>query len=215
MASFFESTTLTNNAPRTKSFAAYSSYSTPTSKSTDTIAGSSVDLENNVTEDDAKDEPNEGDEEDDSNAAIGTFDCFANLQAKPKDDDAIFQNMIQKFVSERAIMESSSLTANSMISTIGTKAMSFPNTREDIMKDAFYNTPISTKTVVVWTNCAIDLLKLFQNVPITPFQVPIKKRGRRKKGESAPRWPSVAAGSIIGVRFQHDFRGTAIKSYPG
>ena len=47
----------------------------------------------------------------------------------------------------------------------------------------FDDITVSTKTYTATTNLNINIQLLFESIPITPYVVTIKKRGRKKKGE--------------------------------
>ena len=49
--------------------------------------------------------------------------------------------------------------------------------------DDFDSIKVSTKTYTATTNLIINIEKLFELIPVTPYVVTVKKRGRKKKGE--------------------------------
>ena len=61
------------------------------------------------------------------------------------------------------------------------------------------------------TNLTLDIKKLFDNLPITPYIVVPKKRGRKKK--NAPKDPNndIPDGSIVTLEFETLLRGVKIK----
>jgi len=70
---------------------------------------------------------------------------------------------------------------------------------------------ISTCTVIVFTNCKVDLDKLFKYTPITDYNPPKKRRGRKKRNclEKAP--PRLPFGSVINI--QHELKKRGYKSH--
>jgi TATA-box binding protein (TBP) (component of TFIID and TFIIIB) len=83
-----------------------------------------------------------------------------------------------------------------------TAKLNFPNF-EDIL--------VSTKTFTSSTNLDIIINQLFEELPITPYVVFMKKRGRKKKGEEFNPNQNIAFGSIITVKYEGKIRGIEIK----
>jgi len=71
----------------------------------------------------------------------------------------------------------------------------------------FSQIKVSTCTVIVFTNCTIDLPKLFQFCPITDFEPQIKKRGRRKRNSFEKPPPKLPIGSVIKIQHELKVRG--------
>ena len=75
----------------------------------------------------------------------------------------------------------------------------------------FKDIPISTRTIIVSTNTNINIENLYENLPITPYTVVRKKRGRKKKDVIEDINNSVPSGSIISVKYQDRLRGVELK----
>ena len=75
---------------------------------------------------------------------------------------------------------------------------------------AFENIPVSTKTYTATTNLLIDIKKLFQLLPVTPYVVIPKKRGRKKKGAQFDPNETIKPGSIVTVKCEGDIRGVEL-----
>ena len=74
----------------------------------------------------------------------------------------------------------------------------------------FSNIPVSTKTYTAMTNITIDIKKLFKILPITPYIVIPKKRGRKKKGVQPNPNKNIKPGSIITIKCEGEIRGVEI-----
>lgn len=75
----------------------------------------------------------------------------------------------------------------------------------------FKNINVSTKTYTTSTNLELNLDKLFEFLPITPYEVVIPKRGRKKKGEVINKNQSIAEGSIITIKSAGRLKGVLLK----
>lgn len=95
----------------------------------------------------------------------------------------------------------------------------------------FHTLPVSTRTFVLYTNRIIPLAVLFENLPITPFQVIAKPKGRKPKSSksqesifsshtitsndsvaSVPYDPcQLSSGSIVTVEMDMNMRGANLK----
>jgi len=75
----------------------------------------------------------------------------------------------------------------------------------------FENIKVSTKTFTAVTNLVIDLEKVYNNIPITPYFVPPKKRGRKRKEEVGVTESVVPWGSIIKARYKGELKGVELK----
>ena len=82
------------------------------------------------------------------------------------------------------------------------------------MEENFESYDPSTKTFVVNTNLIINIVDLFQKniLPITPYIVIKKKRGRKKKGSDEDPNKDIKCGSIILFQYMKDYQGVLIKS---
>ena len=78
--------------------------------------------------------------------------------------------------------------------------------------DDFDSIKVSTKTYTATTNLIIDISKLFHIIPVTPYVVTIKKRGRKKKGEPINHNKDVKPGSVVTVKYENEIRGVEIKN---
>lgn len=75
----------------------------------------------------------------------------------------------------------------------------------------FEDIEVSTKTIIVVTNCQLDINKLFNKLPICDYQVVPKKRGRKKKDAPADPNKNISSGSIITLKYQNEMRGVDLK----
>lgn len=82
------------------------------------------------------------------------------------------------------------------------KVMSFPE---------FVDIKVSTKTFIVTTNITLNIDILFDMLPITPYIVIPKKRGRKKKSFVEDPNKFIKDGSIITLEYQGKLRGVDIK----
>jgi TATA-box binding protein (TBP) (component of TFIID and TFIIIB) len=70
---------------------------------------------------------------------------------------------------------------------------------------------VSTKTFIVMTNFTLDINKLFNYLPITPYIVVPKRRGRKKKNEPVDPNKDMLSGSIITLEYLNQIRGVDLK----
>lgn len=70
---------------------------------------------------------------------------------------------------------------------------------------------IYVKTAVVLTNIRIDTEKYFELVPITYYEPPVKRRGRKRNGMPEPEPVQLEVGSCVFVQKRRETRGTPIK----
>ena len=75
----------------------------------------------------------------------------------------------------------------------------------------FEDLKVSTKTIIALTNAEINITKLFNSLPITPFIVKIKKRGRKKLQFSEDPNKDVPIGTIIYMKHRDEIRGVMLK----
>ena len=75
----------------------------------------------------------------------------------------------------------------------------------------FDNIQVSTHTVIAKTNSTYDTQRLFQSLPITPYIVIPKKRGRKKVIQTIDPNKDVPTGSIITLKFTDQLRGVNLK----
>lgn len=75
----------------------------------------------------------------------------------------------------------------------------------------FEDIPVSTKTFIVTTNILINIKKLFDFLPVTPYTIIPKKRGRKKKSNTVDPNKNIANGSIITLDLANNIRGVLLK----
>jgi TATA-box binding protein (TBP) (component of TFIID and TFIIIB) len=75
----------------------------------------------------------------------------------------------------------------------------------------FDDIKVSTKTFTATTNLNIQIDQLYQNLPITPYTVITKRRGRKKKTEQPDPNQDVPEGSIITIKYENEIRGVELK----
>ena len=76
----------------------------------------------------------------------------------------------------------------------------------------FENIEVSTKTFTAMTNLQINIKELFDFLPITPYEVIPKKRGRKKKDEIKQVNQNIPWGSIITLKCEGKIKGVEIKT---
>jgi len=76
----------------------------------------------------------------------------------------------------------------------------------------FENISISTKTIIAITNFNIDIEKLYNNLPLTNYNVYPKRRGRKRKGDTPKVPQKVDEMSIITVKSGKKIRGVDLKN---
>lgn len=77
--------------------------------------------------------------------------------------------------------------------------------------DPFDAIEISTQTIIAKTNWKININALFDNLPVTAYEVIPKKRGRRPKEEKKNDPPSLNDGDIVTLKLGEHLRGTDLK----
>jgi TATA-box binding protein (TBP) (component of TFIID and TFIIIB) len=75
----------------------------------------------------------------------------------------------------------------------------------------FEDIPVSTRTSIVMTNLILDIRALHQHLPIMPYIVVPKRRGRKAKGTPPDPNRDIPDGSIITVDFENTLRGVRLK----
>ena len=75
----------------------------------------------------------------------------------------------------------------------------------------FEDNKVSTKTIIAVTNLNLDISKLYLELPITPFNVYPKRRGRKRKNNIVDVNTNIPSGSIITVKFEDTLRGVDLK----
>ena len=76
----------------------------------------------------------------------------------------------------------------------------------------FDNIKVSTKTFTAMTNLKLNIKEIFDYLPITPYNVLYKKRGRKKKNENNDIIQEVPEGSIITLKYEDKIRGVELKA---
>lgn len=74
---------------------------------------------------------------------------------------------------------------------------------------SFDDTVRTTRTVIADTNLSIDIAALYDAITIVPYTVPVKKKGRRRKGAQEPA-QLVACGSIISAKYNGKHKGVTL-----
>ena len=75
----------------------------------------------------------------------------------------------------------------------------------------FDDIKVSTRTFTATTNLNIKIDQLFNILPITPYKVVTKKRGRKKKGENTEPVNNVPMGSFVTIKYEGKIRGVELK----
>ena len=83
-------------------------------------------------------------------------------------------------------------------------------------EDIFNNIVISTETIIAKTNWKVDILALFNHLPITYYKVIPKKRGRKSKDEKKEeKSDDLKDGEIITLKIGNKIRGVNLKENLG
>lgn len=82
---------------------------------------------------------------------------------------------------------------------------------DDLIFPEFDDIKVSTKTFTATTNLNIKIDQLYQKLPITPYDVVLKKRGRKKKIDRPDTNKNIKSGSIITVKYENEIRGVELK----
>ena len=82
------------------------------------------------------------------------------------------------------------------------------------MEEVFENYDPSTKTFVVNTNLIVNIEDIFYRriLPITPYVVVKKRRGRKKKIQEEDPNKGLKCGSIIQFQYRKEFQGVILKN---
>lgn len=75
----------------------------------------------------------------------------------------------------------------------------------------FDDIPVSTKTFIVTTNLSLNIKRLYEILPCTPFVVIPKRRGRKKKTAVPDPNVDIDSGSIITLEYEGSIRGVDLK----
>lgn len=75
----------------------------------------------------------------------------------------------------------------------------------------FDTIPVSTKTFVIMTNLTLDIRRIFEFLPITPYTLIPKRRGRKKKSIMPDPNRNIIDGSILTLELANQHRGVILK----
>ena len=75
----------------------------------------------------------------------------------------------------------------------------------------FDSIEISTKTVIIQTNCLFQLKFLFENLPVSKYILIPKKRGRKKEIAIEDPNKNLDEGSIITLKYSNSIKGVNLK----
>ena len=75
----------------------------------------------------------------------------------------------------------------------------------------FENIQVSSKTVIAKTNATYDIQRLFENLPVVPYTVIKKKRGRKKNIFKPDPNEHIQSGSLITLKYFEHMRGVDLK----
>lgn len=81
----------------------------------------------------------------------------------------------------------------------------------DLKFPEFDDIQVSTKTYTAMTNLTINIKELFSMIPITPYIVVAKRRGRKKKVDIQDPNIDIPQGSIITAKCEGELRGVDLK----
>jgi len=84
-------------------------------------------------------------------------------------------------------------------------------TKDTLKFPEFDDIKVSTKTYTATTNLNIEIKDLYDKLPITPYTVITKKRGRKKKTDNIDPNTDIEEGSIITIKFEGQIRGVELK----
>ena len=76
----------------------------------------------------------------------------------------------------------------------------------------FDNIKVSTKTIIGISNLEINLDDIYEKLPITPYKIIKKRRGRKRKDEIVTEKIIIDNGSIITLKYQGELRGVDLKN---
>ena len=76
----------------------------------------------------------------------------------------------------------------------------------------FDDIKVSTKTIIGISNLEINLEDIYKKLPITPYEIIKKRRGRKRKNEVTTHRNKIDNGSIITLKYQGEMRGVDTKN---
>jgi TATA-box binding protein (TBP) (component of TFIID and TFIIIB) len=80
-----------------------------------------------------------------------------------------------------------------------------------IKQRSFEDIKVSTKTFTAMTNMSINLEKLFEAIPVVPYIIVPKKRGRKKKVDTHDPNKDIPVGSVITLKLEKNVKGVDLK----
>jgi len=86
-----------------------------------------------------------------------------------------------------------------------------PKGKKKPVTPPFAEIPVSTKTVIGLSNSTYDIAKMFELLPVAPYTVVPKKRGRRSHKHIEDPNKDLPSGSIITLKFFEKVRGVDLK----
>ena len=84
-------------------------------------------------------------------------------------------------------------------------------TKENLKFPDFDDIKVSTKTYTATTNLDINIKELYEKLPVTPYTVIPKKRGRKKKCDIVDPNINIEIGSIVTIKCEGQLRGVELK----
>jgi TATA-box binding protein (TBP) (component of TFIID and TFIIIB) len=85
-------------------------------------------------------------------------------------------------------------------------------TKKELKFPEFEDIKVSTKTFTAMTNLKIEIKELYEKLPVTPYVVVVKKRGRKKKCEQINPNENIVEGSIVTLKCEGELRGVELKT---
>ena len=80
-----------------------------------------------------------------------------------------------------------------------------------MVKINFRDIAVSTKTIIGISNAELDIEKIFNKLPITPYVVIQRRRGRKKKEQEPDPNQNIQIGSIITAKLGGLIKGVDLK----
>lgn len=84
-------------------------------------------------------------------------------------------------------------------------------TSNNIIVNKFEDIPTSTKTIIGITNLTLNIVNVFNKLPITKYLLAPKKRGRKKKEIEAEQNEALKCGDIITLKLGSKLKGIDLK----
>ena len=81
----------------------------------------------------------------------------------------------------------------------------------EVVFPKFDDIKVSTKTFIVMSNLDINIINLFDQLPVTDYEVIPKRRGRKKKSSVVDPNQDIKDGSIITLEYEGKIRGVDLK----